>query len=284
MSKIAIITDSTADLPHDVIVEHGIYVVPLQVSFGERVYRDGIDIGATEFYHRLRTSQGLPTTSQPATGDFVNAYHKASQNADSIVSIHLSSQLSGTVDFAHTALAECTLPVPVHIIDSRQVSVAMGLVVLKAAELASKGCSAEEIVAHVQGLIPQVSGLFVVDTLEYLHRGGRIGGAEAFLGSLLSIKPLLQIANGGVEALEKTRTKQRAVSRLLDVVGDRIGTARHVRFIIAHADALQDAMQLKSEIETRFHHPVLHVCDLSPVVGVHAGPGMFGVAFYIEEQ
>jgi DegV family protein with EDD domain len=169
------------------------------------------------------------------------------------------------------------------VVDSRLVSMALGLVVLAAADMAERGLDAPEIVARVSALCPKVRALFIVDTLEYLHRGGRIGGAERFLGSMLSIKPLLQIADGRVEALEKTRTKQRALVRLLEVMGGWIGSASRLQIAVAHADALEDALHLKAEIETRFRQPVSYVCEFTPVVGVHGGPGLFGATFYAEE-
>ena len=283
MVKVAIVTDSTADIPAEIAAARGVHVIPCQLMFGDQVFKDRVDIQPDEFYRRLRTSKVLPTTSQPATGDFVNAYRQVSKEAESIVSIHISSVLSGTVCFAHTAIEQLETHVPIHVVDSRLVSMALGLVVLAAADMAKDGCDAPEIVRKVETLIPRVHALFVVDTLEYLHRGGRIGGAERFFGSLLSIKPLLQIANGGVEALEKTRTKQRATVRLLDVIGERMGLARQGCFAMAHAEALDDALALKAAIEARFHQPVPYLCEFSPVIGVHCGPGTFGTAFYAEE-
>jgi len=284
VGKVAIVTDSTADIPSDLASRRGIRVVPCQVLFGDQVLRDRVDIQPPEFYRRLQESSALPTTSQPTTGDFLVAYRELNQWADRIVSIHLSQALSGTVAFARTAIGQLESHVPIYVVDSRLVSMAMGLVVLAAVDMADAGLDAAQIVGAVNALIPKVNTLFVVDTLEYLHRGGRIGGAEHFFGSLLSIKPLLEIAHGKVEALEKTRTKQRAAARLLEIVEERLDSARKVRFAVVHGAALQDALALKAEIEKRFHQPVPYVCDCSPVIGVHVGPGIFGTAFYIEEQ
>ena len=285
MKKVAIVTDSTADIPPEVAARHGIRVIPCQLLIAGRVYRDGVDMQAAEFYHILREGKVTPTTSQPATGEFISAYQDLSQTAESIVSIHISSLLSGTVEFAHTAIAQMQAQAVrgIHVVDSRLVSMALGLVVLAAADMAERGLDAPEIVARVSALCPKVRALFIVDTLEYLHRGGRIGGAERFFGSVLSIKPLLQIADGRVEALEKTRTKQRALVRLLEVMGGWIGSASRLHIAVAHADALEDALHLKAEIETRFRQPVSYVCEFTPVVGVHGGPGRFGATFYPED-
>jgi len=285
MKRVAIVTDSTADIPPEVAAKRGIRVIPCQLLIEGRVYRDGVDMQAAEFYRILREDKIVPTTSQPATGDFISAYQDLSRTAESIVSIHISGALSGTVEFAHTAIAQMDAQAVrgIHVVDSRLVSMAMGLVVLAAADMAERGLDATEIVARVNALCPKVRALFVVDTLKYLHRGGRIGGAERFFGSLLSIRPLLQIVDGKVEALEKTRTKQRALARLIEVMGEWIGSARKLHLAIAHADALEDAMHLKVGIEEYFHQSVPYVCEFTPVVGVHAGPGVVGAAFYSEE-
>jgi DegV family protein with EDD domain len=285
MKRVAIVTDSTADIPPEVAAKRGIRVIPCQLLIEGRVYRDGVDMQAAEFYRILREDKIVPTTSQPATGDFISAYQDLSRTAESIVSIHISGALSGTVEFAHTAIAQMDAQAVrgIHVVDSRLVSMAMGLVVLAAADMAERGLDATEIVARVDALCPKVRALFVVDTLKYLHRGGRIGGAERFFGSLLSIRPLLQIVDGKVEALEKTRTKQRALARLIEVMGEWIGSARKLHLAIAHADALEDAMHLKVGIEEYFHQSVPYVCEFTPVVGVHAGPGVVGAAFYSEE-
>ncbi len=283
MSKVAVVTDSTADIPAEVAAAQGVRVVPCHLLFGDQVFHDGVDIRPAEFYRRLRQSEVLPTTSQPSSGEFISVYRELSEWADSIVSIHVSSALSGTLESAHTAVAQMGLHVPIYVVDSRVVSMALGLVVLAAAEMAATGQDALEIVERTRDLIPKVNVLFMVDTLQYLHRGGRIGGAERLAGSLLSIKPLLHIVDGRIEVLEKTRTRQRAVARLLDVIGERVGSARAVRFAVAHADAENEALRLKAEIERRFQHRVSYLCELSSAVGTHGGPGVVGAAFYIEE-
>ncbi|MBC7261199.1 MAG: DegV family protein [Chloroflexi bacterium] len=283
MVKVAIITDSSSDIPPDLAQRLDIRIIPLKILFGTQVFHDRVDITPQEFYRKLRESKALPTTSQPSAGDFVQVYQEVSQAADSIVSIHISGALSGTVESAHMARTQMGDSIPIHIVDSRSTSMGLGFMVLAAAKMAAEGQDAPQIVAQVQKLIPRMNVLFVVDTLEYLHKGGRIGGAKRLLGSVLNIKPLLYLHDGQVDVLEQTRTKRGALNRLLEVVEERIGTARGVHMAIVHAEAPGEARALKEEMEKRFHCQELYVLDLSPVLGVHTGPGVIGVGFYTEE-
>ena len=250
------------------------------VRFGDQELRDGIDITPPEFFRRLREADELPTTSQPSAGEFREVYRHLSHSADSIVSIHISEQLSGTLASAHAAKTQLDLPTPVHIVDSRLVTMGVGLLVLAAARLAKKGANAPEIVERIQALIPKTSTLFVVDTLDYLHAGGRIGGAERLLGSILNIKPILHITEGKIDALAKARTKRKAVARMLDIMSDRVGRAPAVHAAVIQADAAEEAARLKEKLETAFPCIELHTCDLCPALSVHTGPGTVAVAFY----
>ncbi|MGQ9494487.1 MAG: DegV family protein [Anaerolineae bacterium] len=283
MAKVAIITDSSADIPPDLAQAWNIRIIPLKILFGAQVFHDRVDITPQEFYRKLRLSSVLPTTSQPSAGDFVQAYKEASKTAESIVSIHISGALSGTIESAHMAKTELGDSIPISIVDSRSTSMGLGFMVLTAAKMAAEGWDAPQIVVQVQKLVPKMNVLFVVDTLEYLHKGGRIGGAKRLLGSVLSIKPLLHLRDGQVDVLEQTRTKRGALTRLLQVVEERIDAARAVHMAVVHAEVLQEAMALKEEMEKRFRCEELYVLDLSPVLGVHTGPGVIGVGFYTEE-
>ena len=280
MGRTAIVTDSTGDVPPHVADALGISVLPITVRFGDQEFRDGIDITPPEFFRRLREADELPSTSQPSAGEFGEVYRELSRSADSIVSIHISEELSGTLASAHAAKAQLDLPIPVHIIDTRSVSMGHGLLVLAAAQLAKKGIDAPEIVERIQALIPKTSILFVVNTLDYLHAGGRIGGAERLLGSILNIKPILHVAEGKIDALAKARTKGKAVARMLDIMSDRVGRAPAVHAAIIQADATEEAARLKEKIETAFPCSELHTCDLCPSLSVHTGPGTVAVAFY----
>jgi len=283
MGKVAVVTDSTADIPPQIANAQGVYVIPLKILFGEHVFHDGVDITPREFYRKLQESSVLPTTSQPSSGEFVKVYHELSRSAESIISIHISAALSGTLESAHAAKTQMDSSVAIHIVDSRSTSMGLGFITLAAAEMAADGLDAPQIVERIQALIPRMNVLFVVDTLEYLHKGGRIGGAERLLGSILSIKPLLHLNDGRVDALEKARTKQRAVARLLEIMEARIGDTRAVRAAVLHGAAEEEALRLKEEIETRFPCKELHICEICPALGVHTGPGIVGAAFYVEE-
>ena len=283
MGKVSIVTDSSADVPAQTAEALGIRMIPLNVMFGRQVFRDRVDITPQEFYRKLRQAKELPTTSQPSAGDFVELYRELGESADAIVSIHISTELSGTLKSAHAARAQLDGPHAIHIVDSRTTSMGLGLMVLAAAEMAQQGLEAPEIVQHVSALVPRMNVLFVVDTLEYLHRGGRIGGAERLLGTVLSFKPLLHIHDGRVDALQKARTKRRATARLLDIMEERIGRGKQACIAVLHGDAQEEAVSLRDEIQLRFSCKELHLCEVCPALGVHTGPGLVGAAFYVPE-
>ncbi|MSQ41071.1 MAG: DegV family protein, partial [Dehalococcoidia bacterium] len=186
-----IVTDSTADLPREVVQRLGITVVPLNLHFSTQVYRDGVDIQAEEFYRRLVTANPLPTTSQPAVGAFVECYQALADTGEPVVSIHVASKLSGTYNSAFQAREQVGTSMFIEVVDSQTASMGLGLIVLAAAEAAAAGASLEEVLHATREAVARTRVLFMVDTLEYLQRGGRIGKAQAFLGSVLNIKPIL---------------------------------------------------------------------------------------------
>jgi DegV family protein with EDD domain len=282
MGRIAVVTDSTSDIPPQVADSLGISVLPAKIMFGKQEFRDGIDITTPEFFRRLREAHELPTTSQPSPEEFAEVYRDLSRSAESILSIHISEELSGTLASAYAAKAQLDLPMPVHIVDSRSTSMGLGLQVLAAARWAANGVDAARIVERIRALSPRTSLLFVVDTLEYLHKGGRIGGAQRLLGSVLSLKPILHIIDGRIDTLEKTRTKRRALKRTLDIMGTRVRDAQAIHAAVVHADTEDEALRLRQEIETRFPCVEMHTCELCPALGVHTGPGTMAVAFYGE--
>ena len=279
MSKIAIVTDSISSLTPAMRQEHGVHVVPTYVIFGTQTYRDGTDLDADQFYSLLRGNKQLPSTSQPTSTDFLNLYTKLSQQADAIISIHASKKVSATVDSARIARKE--LPdVPIHVIDTQTFSMAQGHVVIAAARAAANGHSAEQVVQFVEELAPKTSLIFTVETLEYLRRGGRIGGATALLGSALRVKPILHIEGGQVEPLEKPRTRKRSVARLLDLMDERVGTSDAIHVAVLHCDAPDDAQRLGERVTARFNCAELLMAEAGPTIGTHAGPGTLGLAFY----
>lgn len=276
MGKIRVVTDSTADLPRELIEKYGITVVPLKVMFGEKIYRDGVDLTPREFFQKLRRAPDLPTTSQPSPQEFVEAYRPLVEEGASIVSIHISSALSGTLQSAKLAKAILGYE-DLEIIDSRLVSLALGMVVLAAAERADEGCSKEEVLVRVNQIIDRLQAYFLVDTLEYLQRGGRIGKAQAFLGSLLNVKPICTLKEGIIYPYEKVRGKAKAVERLAEIVEEKFTPRVPLWCTLVHGDDAEGLEQLREKLEKRVNIGRLLLGEIGPVVGTHGGPGLLGV-------
>ncbi len=276
MGSVALVTDSTAYLPAELVQKYNITVIPLYVRFGEEVFRDNVDMNTEQFYSRLQTAPVMPATSQPSAGDFIEVYrHLVQQGATEIISAHISSKLSGTVSSAILAQDQIT-DVPIHIVDSLSTSMGLGFLVLKAARDLEAGRAPQEIIKTLEELREQILLYFVVDTLEFLHRGGRIGGAQAFLGSMLNLKPLLALKDGHIEAVERVRTKRKAVQRMLDLVGDEVGD-RPVSMAMLHAAAPDEVGALREQAEARLNSCECYETALSPTIGTHTGPGTLGV-------
>jgi DegV family protein with EDD domain len=276
MSKIGIITDSSAFLPPGLVEEYDIRVVPLTVLWGEKSYLDGVDITTEEFYRKLKESSVHPTTTQPNPEVFSALYQEMATEYDGVVATLISSELSGTVSSAITA-AEQFDRIPVRVVDSKSTSMGLGLATLSAARAAKEGASIDEVEKRAQEICSQVRVLFVVDTLEYLHRGGRIGGASKLVGTALSIKPLLHLAEGRVDALENVRTKRKALGRMLELQRE-YANGRPVHAAVIHASAPEEADAFQSEVGTLFDCKELYKTELSPVIATHAGPGTIGLA------
>jgi len=276
MAKTAIITDSSAYLPDDLVQQFGIHVIPLTVIFGEETLLDVVEIDITEFHRRLSEGPIHPSTTQPNPEDFTALFEKLAKDYDGIVAVLISSELSGTVNSALVAKEDFDR-IPVRVIDSRSTSMGLGLAVLAAAEAASVGKSLDEVESAAREVCSNVKVLFVVDTLEYLHKGGRIGGASRFLGTALGLKPLLHINDGRVDGLEKVRTKRKAVDRMLDLATE-YANGQSVHVAVIHAAALEEAETLKSAVMERFDCIDLLITDLSPAIATHAGPGTLGIA------
>jgi DegV family protein with EDD domain len=276
--KIALVTDSTAYIPKELVEKYQIRVVPLRVHWGPDTYLDGIDIKTADFYERLKTDRVTPTTSAPSIGDFQQVYQQALETADAVVSIHIASQLSATVSSAEQAKA--LMPdKSIEVIDSRLTSMAMGYMVLTAARAAENGASLEEVTAAARRMIEPSRIIFTVDTLEYLRRGGRIGAAQAFVGNLMDVKPILELREGRVEPVERVRTKKKAVERIVDMVVHAAVSKDHapVRLAAVHALVPEEAEALL-EAASPLLNVVEKVCtDFSPVIATHTGPGTLGL-------
>jgi DegV family protein with EDD domain len=279
VGKVAIVTDSTATLPKDLVEELDIRVVPVVLVFGGETYRDGVDITPEEVYRRLRSGEGIPTSAAPSVGDFLRVYATAGQQASTIVSIHMSPKLSSTHTVA-TAAGELLDDVEVRVVDCQTAAIGQGFVVLEAARAAAAGATLDEVQRRIEEVAPKVSLLFTLDSLEYLRRGGRIGGAAAMAGSLLQIRPVLYLSEGRVKVFSKPRTKHRAVALILRQMEKQVG-GRPIRAAVLHADALREAEELRQSLADRFDCVELLISEFTPVMGAHTGPGLLGVAFYV---
>jgi DegV family protein with EDD domain len=278
--RIAIITDSTSDLPVDLVREHDIHVIPLYVLWGGEQLRDGVDIDHATFYGRLPTDPAHPTTSQPTPADFVNVME--SIDADEFVAICISEKLSGTI--ASVNAAKSMLDKPLHVVDSASVSMGLGWQVLAAARARDQGGSVQEIIAAAEEVRSKLEVVFTVETLEFLHRGGRIGGAARLLGTALQLKPLLTIRTsaGVVESLDKVRTRKRSLARILEHISENVDTSRPVHAAVIHAEAEAEAEALLQDLRSRLGNAELVIAHITPVVGTHGGPGCIGIAAYAE--
>lgn len=277
--KIAVVTDSSAYIPPAALGSLDIPVIPLWLIWGEDRFRDGVDIDPPTFYRRLRESDTFPTTSQPSAGEFVEFFERAGAGADAIVGLFISSKLSGTIPSALAAQAE--LPNrAIRIVDSLSTSMGLGFSVLAAARAVEAGRSLDEVVAVAEAVRDRTHVLFAVDTLEYLYRGGRIGGAKRLLGTALNIKPLLHLEEGHVEPLVQVRTKRKAVERMLEVAEERLGGKPPAGMCVLDVDSPEEGDALAEEARSRFNVPIVYRTAVSPVIGAHAGPGTVGICFY----
>jgi DegV family protein with EDD domain len=273
---VAVVTDSTADLPRDLVESLGIRVVPLSVAFGTDVFISGITIDPPTFYRRLGSSPGLPTTSQPAPVWFEEAYADCVDDGlDSVVSVHCSGALSGTVELARDRASRAELPV--RVIDSRLVGGALGLVVLAGHRVATRGGTLEEVANVIEQVREQVTSLVVVDTLDFLKRGGRLTGAQALVGRALQVKPVLHLTEGRVEVRERARTWSRAIERLAETA-EEVAGGKALDVVVAHAVAPERAAQIWEALGERVEFGERLETLMGPVVGTHVGPGAVGIA------
>ena len=277
--KIAIVTDSSAFIPDELMSGLNIHVIPVWLIWDNESFRDGIDIQPEEFYHRLKKSKTLPTTSQPSTKEFEAFFLERSKSYDAIVAPLVSSKMSGTIECAQAAVNEMT-DFPIQIVDTCAGSMAHGFVVLAAARAASEGKSVEEVVNAAETMREKVDLFFLVDTMKYLHRGGRISGAKRYMGTALQIKPILQFAGGTIVPLSQARTRGKAIEHMLDLVEERLGGQSMAEASVVNIDCREDGAALVEVVKDRFKTPEVHLAGASPVVGTLVGPGGLGLAFY----
>jgi DegV family protein with EDD domain len=278
MSKVAIVTDSTAYLPPDYVEKYHITVAPQILMWGEDTYLDGVDISPTEFYKRLATAKIMPTTSQVTPKTFHEIYSTLLAQNCEILSILISTDLSGTIPSAVQA-REMFPGAKIEIVDSRTVSMGLGFQVLAAARAVEAGASLAEAKAVAEEAREHVGIVLAVDTLEFLHRGGRIGGAQRFLGTALKMKPILEVTGGKVEAVERVRTRTKSLERIVELLVERIAGRKPIRLATLHANAPAEANEVLAMAQ-KVITPIENIlAEVSPVVGTHAGPGTVGLAF-----
>jgi DegV family protein with EDD domain len=271
---VKIVTDSTADIPEELAAELEITIVPCNVHFGLETYRDGLELSKEEFYSKLKTSSTLPTTSAPAVGLFEATYENLASETDQILSIHVASTLSAIYNSAHLG-AEAVSGVEITLIDSGQVSMGLGWLVIAAARAAQEGQPLAQIGALVEDMRPRVRVFAALDTLEYLRKGGRVGKTVAALGTLLNIKPLVEVRDSAVLPLERVRTRRKSIQRLIELVAE-LGPLEELA--VLHTNAPQEAQRLAEEIS--FLHPLerILIAEAGVIIGTHAGPNGLGVA------
>ncbi len=280
MREIAVVTDSAANLPRELAQDYQIRVVPLALRLDERLYRDEIDITSTEFYRILRERKTQMATSQPSVGDFLEVYRELGDRFREILSIHLPPRLSGTMSSALTAARQ--LPsLSIHVIDSGCACMGQGFVTLAAARMAERGASVGEILGEVEAVISRVRLLASLDTLEYIVRGGRLSVAAALLRPALKIKAMLSLQDGKLRFLGLARSRQKAVRHLLNLMESQVGD-RPVHAAVFHTDDPGAAEALRQIVADRFHCVELYLTPLTPVMGVHAGPGTLGLTYYTD--
>jgi DegV family protein with EDD domain len=282
LSQVKIVTDSTADLPKDLAAKYGIAVIPLKVIFNDdEPLRDGVDIDTEHFYRRQVERKEYSRTSQPTPAEFCSLYKELSKSCSSIISIHLSSELSGTCQSA--MMAKDMLPdLDIEVVDSRMASMGLGLIALEAARAAEEDKTKTEILSAVKHMISGAQLFFIVDTLDYLARGGRIGKAQAFLGTLLNIKPILFLKDGVVHPLEKARGRTSAIDKLAQIIGEKTGKSRY-KCALVHGMDPKGIEQLQQKIMPLLDCDEIVLSTLGAVIGTHTGLGALGIAIIPEQ-
>lgn len=275
-----IVTDSTADLPAELREALRIEMVPLTVHFGPESYKDGVEMDSEAFWRTLASSPHHPRTAQPSPGDFLEVYRPLAAQGYEILSIHLSAKLSGTIASAQVA-AQMLPDAQITLLDTRSASLGLGLVALEAARLAQAGRSAAEILPHLEAIAGRMNVLFTLDTLEFLQRNGRIGKAQALLGGLLGVKPILHIDPEGVVApVDKVRGRSRTLPRTLELLQERVPRGSRVRMAVLHTQAPEQAAEWLAAAKQIYEVEEALIAPIGSVIATHVGPGAIGFAFY----
>jgi DegV family protein with EDD domain len=278
-----IVADTTCGLAPAVAERLGIPLIPQIISFGEESFREGVDIDHATFMTRLRTGKSLPKTAAPYPGDFVEVFQSLALNGESIVCIHPSEDVSGTVRSALTA-RESFPDNDIRVLDTRTIGGPLASMVLAADELAKAGASADQVETLVREMLPRARIYFLVDTLEFLQRGGRIGGAAALVGTILQIKPILTFRDGRVDQFEKERTKKRALSRIKEVILAEAARGKDAHLTVMHTGAPEEAAELAEDLKGALGTDEAMLMNLVPAIVTHAGPGTLAFGFFTPPQ
>jgi len=279
-NKVAIVTDSTAYLPEESVKQYNISITPLSLIWGEEIQRDGVDILPKQFYERLSTSKIMPTTSQVTPAEMHDTFKSLLDQGYDVLGIFLSSKISGTIQSAMQALEMLSKAQgKIAIVDSLMTTMAMGWPVLTTARAAQAGEGLTECKKIAENACNHNSVFFLVETLEFLRRGGRIGGAQALLGNVLNIKPILELRDGVIKSVDKVRTKQKAMQRVVELTTEHINGRTPVRVAVTHANAESDAAYLLEMAKSQFNPVETIISPLSPVIGAHVGPGTLALNF-----
>lgn len=280
MSKIALVTDSTAYMPPELVKKYNISVAPQIVIWGDQTYKDGIDIDSSEFFTRLKTAKEMPTTAQVSVVSFQEIFQDLVSKGFEVLALLISTKLSGTIQSAVQAKELMnSAGEKVHIVDSQSVAMALGFQTIAVARAIEQGANLKEAITLAEKLHEHTGVFFAVDTLEFLHRGGRIGGAQRFIGTMLNMKPILAIQEGRVEGIERIRTKAKAHDRILELTIEKVNQRSPVHLATLHANAMEDARALLTRAEQALNPAESFLTEVSPTVGTHAGPGTVGLAF-----
>lgn len=286
ISHVAVVTDSVACLPKELVDKYAIKIVPISLIINGRLYRDGVDITPTRVYELVAANKNVPTTSSPSPGDFIQVFKEIGKSTNKIVCITICSDISMMFDSAIKAKQMFLEEMPhfsINVIDSRTAGGAQGFVALAAARAAASGKDLAQVTEAATRMISRVSMIAVLDTLYYLARAGRIPRIAAWAGSMLKINPILTFSHEGIGLLERARTKPRGVQRLLEIMEERTGGKR-VHVNVMHANVVEEARKLQERIAPQFNCVELYITDFAPTMGVQAGPGTLALAFYSEED
>jgi DegV family protein with EDD domain len=282
MAKIGVVADSSVCLPKELLEKYEIELVPEVINFGDRVYRDGVNLVPRDFYIMLGKAKDLPTTSAPSPQDFIDVYQSAARGKEALVCILVTAGFSQMGFQAATTAKKSLEHLPIEIIDSRTALGAYGFIVLAAARAAAEGKSLPEVIKAAKDVQNRVTLIATLNTIKYLAKGGRIGKAAHWAGTLLNIKPIIEVppSTGVLEPIERVRTRRKALERLLEIMKERVGEGQRVHVSIEQANVHEEAGRLRSQLLSLFDCAEIYINDFAPVAGVHCGPGVIGLSFY----